>query len=579
MVVWLLVAPVRAAPGEEVQAAPAACAVAHAGLQRRLQEIAGEASVARAHWGVAVSDVGGPCLAQMNADRLFHPASTAKLLTTAAVMSRFGPEARVTTRLEVRGVFLPDPSPPGDRGAGAAKLGGRVLRGDLALVGAGDGALGTNDIPYRPVTAGAGGAAAVADEAPTGPESEALTQMLARFADAAVAAGVVEVDGDVVGDDTSFAWEPYPDDWAQDDLQWGYGAPVSALSVHDNEISVVLSPGATAGAPVITETEDGFAGWLRIDASELRTGAPGSGTHVGFGALPGGVRGLRAWGSIAVGTPDLREEFAIGDPALFAAEALRAMLVERGIRVNGTARAEHRLPRATVSLREQAREPLGTGTGRTECCVGVGCVCPGQPPMTAQVLAEVRSPTVAEDVLSTNKESLNLHAELLLERLGEKLGEAEDRMGVDGRVLVDAGSRAQGVRVVRSVLVEAGVDPEDVVLVDGSGLSTHDLVTPAAMTRLLVWASGQPWFATWKATLPVGGVDGTLAGRFTKEPLTGRVQAKTGTMGESRALAGYLKCASGRVVAFSVMVDGRAPGETADREAMDQMVEAIYRAD
>ena len=446
-----------------------------------------------------------------------------------------------------------------------------------------------------------------------------MARVLARLSDAVKAAGVVEVDGDVVGDDSAFAWEPYPDDWAQDDLLWGYGAPVSALSLHDNQIAIMLRPG-TVGEPVAVTVEDGLAGWLQVDASELKTGVTGGGTHIGIGALPGGARGVRVWGTIAAGTPELREEIAVEEPALFAAEMLRATLVKDGIRVNGVSRAEHRLPRATAPFREQVlgapamglkaggAPEVEAGAGRPRCCGGGGGGCLGQAaqrvpqtvvgvpqtvvgvPQTVvgvpqanmgvpRTLVELASPTVAEDVMATNKESLNLHAELLLERLGRTFGDSEARMGADARVLADAGSRAQGVRVVRSVLGEAGVDLEDVVLVDGSGLSTHDLVTPAAMTQLLVWSSRQSWFEQWKATLPVGGVDGTLAGRFTKAPLRGRVQAKTGTLGESRALAGYLRCASGRTVAFAVMVDGHTPGDTADRLAMDRMVEAIYRAE
>ena len=104
------------------------------------------------------------------------------------------------------------------------------------------------------------------------------------------------------------------------------------------------------------------------------------------------------------------------------------------------------------------------------------------------------------------------------------------------------------------------------------------MVTPRATTQLLVYAQGQPWFAPWKASLPVGGVDGSLAGRFKDPGLNGRVFAKTGTLGEARALSGYVVCASGRTVAFSVMVSNHAPGGRADQVAMDKIVAAIAAA-
>src|SRR6202042_2008989 len=88
----------------------------------------------------------------------------------------------------------------------------------------------------------------------------------------------------------------------------------------------------------------------------------------------------------------------------------------------------------------------------------------------------------------------------------------------------------------------------------GAGLRGLDLVTPGATVRLLHYASTQPWFADWKKSLPVGGVDGSLEERFGKAPLAGRVFAKTGTLGEARALSGYVEGASGKIVIFSIMV-------------------------
>jgi D-alanyl-D-alanine carboxypeptidase/D-alanyl-D-alanine-endopeptidase (penicillin-binding protein 4) len=129
--------------------------------------------------------------------------------------------------------------------------------------------------------------------------------------------------------------------------------------------------------------------------------------------------------------------------------------------------------------------------------------------------------------------------------------------------------------VLRQFLLNAGLDGNDFLFFDGSGLSDHDLVTPRTTAQLLAYATTQPWFAAWKAAQPLGGVDGTLANRFTEPPLKGHVFAKTGTLGESRALSGYLDAASGRQIIFSIMVDNHAPGTPADRAVMDKIVAAI----
>jgi D-alanyl-D-alanine carboxypeptidase/D-alanyl-D-alanine-endopeptidase (penicillin-binding protein 4) len=179
------------------------------------------------------------------------------------------------------------------------------------------------------------------------------------------------------------------------------------------------------------------------------------------------------------------------------------------------------------------------------------------------VLASHTSAPLAEDVTLTLKVSQNLHAEILLHRLGHL------------PAMCGRGSTVEGARMVRAFLLHAGIDPADFVFYDGSGLSGHDLVTPRATAQLLAYATKQPWFAQWKAALPVGGEDGTLSSRFPDAPLKDHLFAKTGTLGESRGLSGYMDTASGRQVIFSIFVDDHAPNGSADRVVMDKIVAAI----
>jgi serine-type D-Ala-D-Ala carboxypeptidase/endopeptidase (penicillin-binding protein 4) len=173
---------------------------------------------------------------------------------------------------------------------------------------------------------------------------------------------------------------------------------------------------------------------------------------------------------------------------------------------------------------------------------------------------------VAEDIVLTNKISQNLHVELLLRLLGKEEG--------------NGGSFEEGTRVVRQFLVNAGVKDEDFFLYDGSGMSPNDRVAPRAFTTLLTYAAHQPWGAEWRETLPVAGVDGTLQDRFKNSPLKGKVWAKTGTLNEVNSLSGYVTAASGKMLAFSILVNGRRPGSDAECEAaIDRMVEAIAVAD
>jgi D-alanyl-D-alanine carboxypeptidase/D-alanyl-D-alanine-endopeptidase (penicillin-binding protein 4) len=119
------------------------------------------------------------------------------------------------------------------------------------------------------------------------------------------------------------------------------------------------------------------------------------------------------------------------------------------------------------------------------------------------------------------------------------------------------------------------VSDSDFFLYDGSGMSMDDRVAPRAYTQLLAYASRQAWGAPWRDTFPVAGVDGSLYGRFRNSPLKGKLWAKTGTLNETNALSGYLTTASGKTLAFSILVNGHRPGSQAEIPAIDRICEAI----
>lgn len=508
-------------------------------LGTQIAALLADPGVSRAHWGIAVTALDGTAIYGWDEGKFFRPASNAKLFTTAAAMALLGPDATVTTR-----VF-------GDLDAK-----GKV-RGDLTLVGAADANLASGDLPYVPP--------AQRPKSASGQPPVGLDDLRA-LADQLAAKGVRRVSGRIVGDDTLFPHEPFADSWDVGDLVWGYGAPVSALTIADNEMKLTVNPGAVSGpkgreryTPVTVTLEQNGVPYYTVN-SQVDTTAAGTGSHVNVERLPGS-RALRVYGSMAVDAEPDVEHVSIDDPALYAAMALRQMLVERGIRVDGEATAQHQVVHDGRGFLGTVNAPL------TECEAATVAGLPGCPascPVAVRpnVLASKASAPLAEDVMLTLKVSQNLHAELLLHRLG-------------GAAACTTGSTAEGARIVRGYLLHAGLDPADFVFYDGSGLSGHDLVTPRATAQLLAYAAKQPWFAQWKAALPVGGEDGTLSSRFPDAPLKDHLFAKTGTLGESRGLSGYLDTASGKQVIFSIFVDDHAPNGSTDRAVMDRIVAAI----
>lgn len=180
-----------------------------------------------------------------------------------------------------------------------------------------------------------------------------------------------------------------------------------------------------------------------------------------------------------------------------------------------------------------------------------------------RVLAEHVSLPLLEDVRVTNKASQNLHAELFLRLIGKLNG------GV--------GSFEDGSAALRHFLLKAGLKNDEFYILDGSGLSRRDLITPAAVVQLLTYASRQPWGAAYEQTLPVAGADGSLAERFLNTPAGGLVHAKTGTLSHVNALSGYGETRSGRHFAFSIFCNNHNLPSSKVIAAIDSIVVLLVK--
>jgi D-alanyl-D-alanine carboxypeptidase/D-alanyl-D-alanine-endopeptidase (penicillin-binding protein 4) len=499
------------------------------GFCDRIKALTGDPSVASAHWGVSVTTLDGTVLCAINQAQLFRPASNNKLFTMAAALALLGPERRFTTKVVAEG-----------------DLTDGKLHGNLRLLGGGDANFGAHDIPYLAP------ALRPANPQPEPPTIADIEDLAAQI----VATGLKSIDGDIIGDDSWFAWEPYPRGWTIDDLNTDYGAPVSALMIHDSIVEIDASPGAVATVPDVP--------YYAIE-NDSTLGAANQGCGLRL-ERELGSRSVVLYGSAPVGSKPCRVLTAIHDPAEYAALALKAALERQGVQVRGAAVAHHAPLRSTGPIAkayDDVDTAIRTTLAKADPTTGPPVACPGTAATPQKLLATHQSPALGDDLYYTEKASDNLHAEILLRNLGA--------------AFMCQHSESADLLVMRSYLKQIGIAPEDLVLYDGSGLSGHDLVTPRSLTQLLVYATMQKWADSFKAALPIGGVDGTLASRFAppNSTLRGKVLAKTGTLGESRDLSGYLTAASGSTIVFSVLVDNHLPSGGADRVAMDKIVEAI----
>jgi serine-type D-Ala-D-Ala carboxypeptidase/endopeptidase (penicillin-binding protein 4) len=438
----------------------------------RAADLLGMAPTSKGEWGLLIVDAeSGETLYEQNADKYFVPASNMKLFATALALAKLGPEYRFHTTLETRGAISSE----------------GVLSGDLVLVGRGDPNLSNRKFPYE------------LKEEFDGPQEKALVELV----DALVAKGVKEISGDVIGDDSYFPRERYPNGWEIDDMVWEYGAAISAIVVDDNTVALTLTPGEQTGNPVQAAVTPATPDFLvendaATSAADVKsdltlTREPGSNLVIVKGSLP------------AKSTPR-KLVLAIEEPAQHAAALLKRLLEERGVKVAGVARARH---------------------DRAE---------PGGDPL---VLAEHVSVPLGDAVKLINKISQNLHTEMLLRTVARQSGvwaTPDDLM-----------------KVPLDFYAAAGIAPGDVIQTDASGLSRHDLATPRAIVALLSFAQKQSWFGPYYASLPVAGTDGTLEDRMKNTLAAGRIHAKTGSVEHVRTLSGFAETPTGRRLIFSFL--------------------------
>jgi D-alanyl-D-alanine carboxypeptidase/D-alanyl-D-alanine-endopeptidase (penicillin-binding protein 4) len=438
----------------------------------RMEALLGAAPASKGEWGLLIADAEtGETLYEQNADRYFVPASNMKLFSTALALAKLGPEYRFHTTLETQGTIS----------------GEGVLTGDVVLVGRGDPNLSNRRFPYE------------LKEQFDGPPEKAL----AGLADALAARGVKVISGDVIGDDSYFPRERYPNGWEIDDMVWEFGAAISAIVVDDNTVALTLTPGEQAGSPVqavVSPATPDFTVENNVvtSAAEVKSDLtlkrePGANLVVVKGTLP------------AKSAPR-KLILAVEEPALHAAATLKRLLEERGVKIGGGVRARH--------------DPAKI---------------PGDP----AILAEHVSVPLGDSVRLVNKISQNLHTEMLLRTVARQSGVWN--------------TPEELMKIPADFYAAAGIAPGDVIQTDASGLSRHDLVTPRAIVTLLAFVQKQTWFTPYYESLPVSGVDGTLEDRMKNTPAAGRLHAKTGSVEHVRTLSGFAETLSGRRLIFSFL--------------------------
>jgi D-alanyl-D-alanine carboxypeptidase/D-alanyl-D-alanine-endopeptidase (penicillin-binding protein 4) len=442
-------------------------------------------------------------LLERSARQSFIPASTLKVLTTGCALETLGPAHRFETVL-----FYDRPA------------------GDVRIRGAGDPSLGRRG----------------------------WDGLFDAWLAALHAAGIHEVGGRIVADESAWESNELADHWTWLDIGNYYAPVLTPLSFYDNEFRLKFRLGRRVGERAEFVGADPWPAGLRF-VDEMRTGPAGSGDNGYLFGGPGtNVYTLR--GTLPLGGESFEIRGALPDPARFCAEQFTDWLQRRDVPVHGNPATTRRLDAAAPGPAERVSprpSPQRSSNRRPQ---------PAAPPAPPSVVgpqapvARHQSAPLVELLVPINHRSLNLDCECLLRVLG------------DGRA-------ATGIERIRDWIAAQGLPLDGFRQFDGSGLSRLNMITPELLARATAAFCTGPHGAVFRSSLPIAGESGTLAKVAGGSRTHGRIRAKSGHVERVKCYTGIVESTTGRDLVFAIMINNHDGHSDAISDAVDGLFDAL----
>ncbi len=415
----------------------------------------------------------GRVLYEHNAHMGLTPASTMKVIVAATALHALGAQHRFQTDIVTDGAVQDG-----------------TLSGDLYLVGGGDPDLATDDL------------------------RAAVRQIRAD--------GVRLVDGAVVADGSLYGVDEVNKTWDADDLQYGWAAPPSAVTIDNGSVQFTITPDPDGGVAAVDVDPPGAA--HRI-VGHVATAPADADNTLRIDPLPDGS-GFALSGAIPYGAPQ-KYWRAVAHPTAAAADVFKALAFSGGLAVTGDATT--------------GKAPAGAAT----------------------TLWSHRSGPLAAMIAHMAFVSDNHYAEQLLRAVGANA--------------YGSGTLHEGLTAEHAFLASLGADDAALRLVDGSGLSDDDRVTAAALVAALRSMVAPPDAQAQAALLPRVGMEGTVQYRPIAPDVIGRIRGKDGYIQGASGLAGFVETAHHGVVLYAFLVDDWQQGLDVVWRGEDDILARIAR--
>ena len=454
-------------------------------LQEDIDAILDNPDFSNANIGIEIRSCdNGEIIYRKNSNKNFIPASTLKLFTTAAALDFLGSDFSYTTNLYLDG----------------AKNKKGVFQGNLIIRGSGDPTISTiyNKDPEKIL--------------------DAWTDKLDSF-------GIKSIEGDIIGDDSYFDKMNFGQGWAIDDLQYPFSAPVNALSVYENKVDFIISPGEKTGdkANVTIVPDNDFVAFVN-NIQTVNANYPSDIDATKDDKL----NIITLTGKIPLDTNAKKQDYklsvSINNPLKFFLNLLEEDIESFGIKFNGEIK----------DISEEEDEVSYNGL---------------------EPFCSIVSPPLSHIIRIINSRSHNLSAEMLLKTLGK-----------EG---YGAGTRENGIKKIKKFAAKVGIPPDNLSIYDGSGLSRLNLLQPKYIVDLLYYIYRSDKKEIFTASLAVPGKEGTLKRRMTQSKAEKNVVAKTGSMNNVSNIAGYVRTSDGEFFAFTIMMNNFTVPESLAQNLQD----------
>lgn len=341
--------------------------------------------------------------------------------------------------------------------------------------------------------------------------------------------GVVQIH-QLVADPSYFRGDAVNPTWEWEDIQAGYGAPVNSLILNQNAIGLTLVPQAL-NQPLQVQWDDPNqeSQWQIVNRSK----------------------------TVAATDPEFVEVGRdLSQPILLVQGQLRVGAASEPVAVS--------IPEPDQQFLNRFEQILQANQIRVDQSLIADSAFDANQSTTSQEIAVVESPPLETLLREINQQSNNLYAEAVLRHLGIQ------------QFPQQASSLEAGINAVKTILSEIGVDPTGYELIDGSGLSRHNLVSPESLVQTLQGMAQSPNAAAYRDLLSTAGINGTLRNRFQNTSVEGKLRGKTGALSNTVSLSGYLDAPSAPM-AVSILVNQTEQSLGEVQAAIDAIIQLLMQ--